>query len=82
LQLKIDGATQDTGNGFLFRDYDAGGLWYGLEKSLAFHRHPPEVREPQLRRIMREARVRYDLNNMIAAYIRIYEALNDNKPLV
>lgn len=82
LQLKIDGATQDTGNGFLFRDYDPGGLWYGLEKSVSFHRHPPETREPQLRRIMKEARVRYDLNNMIAAYIRLYESLNNNKPLV
>lgn len=82
LQLKIDGAPQDMGNGFLFRDYDTGGLWYGLEKSLAFHLRPPEVREPQLRRIMKEARIRYDLNSMIAAYIRIYEWLNGNKPLI
>ncbi|MDP2724964.1 MAG: glycogen/starch synthase, partial [Syntrophales bacterium] len=38
LRLKIDGAPQDVGNGFLFRDYDSGGLWYGLEMSLDFHR--------------------------------------------
>lgn len=81
LRIKADGAPQDVGNGFLFRDYDAGGLWYALEKSLAFHRHQPEVRTPQLVRIMREARMRYDLNSMIAEYIRIYERLNGGRPL-
>ncbi|MDD5167942.1 MAG: glycogen/starch synthase [Syntrophales bacterium] len=81
LRLKDDGAPQDVGNGFLFRDYDAGGLWYALEKSLAFHRKPPEVREVQLRRIMKEAREQYDLGNMIADYIRIYERLNGGQPL-
>jgi alpha-amylase len=30
---------------------------------------------------MREARSRYDLGNMIADYIRIYERLNGGKPL-
>jgi glycogen synthase len=81
LRLKTDGAPQDVGNGFLFRDYDSGGLWYGLEKSLLFHRRPEEVREMQIKRIMREAREKYDLGKMIAAYIRIYEKLNKGKPL-
>ena len=80
--LKIDGATQDVGNGFLFRDYDAGGLWYGLKKSIRFHRRPPEIREHQLRRIMEEARERYDPENMIAEYIRLYEKLNGGRPLI
>jgi glycogen synthase len=82
LRLSVDGFPQDVGNGFLFRHYDSGGLWYGLEKSVQFHRRPPEVREPQIRRIMKEAREKYNLNSMINAYIRIYERLNDGKPLV
>ncbi|MBN1613813.1 MAG: glycogen/starch synthase [Deltaproteobacteria bacterium] len=81
LRLKIDGAPQDVGNGFLFRDYDAGGLRHALEKSLNFHRRPPEIREPQLQRIMVNARERYDLGTMIADYMRIYEKLNGGKPL-
>ena len=81
LRLKIDGAPQDVGNGFLFRDYDSGGLWYGLEMSLAFHRRPPDIREGQIKRIMKEAREKYDMGKMIAAYIRIYEKLNNGKPL-
>jgi glycogen synthase len=82
LRLKIAGAPQDVGNGFLFRDYDSRGLWYGLENSVRFHRRPPEIREPQIKRIMREARQRYRLENMIAAYIRAYERINDGEPIV
>ncbi|MBN2283504.1 MAG: glycogen/starch synthase [Deltaproteobacteria bacterium] len=81
LRLKRDGAPKDVGNGFLFRDYDSGGLWYGLEKSVSFHRLPPEVREGQMKRIMRETRDTYDLEKMIAEYIRAYERLNGGKPL-
>jgi glycogen synthase len=80
--LKVDGATQDSGNGFLFRDYDTGGLWYGLKKSLEFHRRSPEIKEKQLKRIMREAREKYDPGNMITEYIRIYEKLNGGRPLI
>jgi len=81
LRLKDDGAPQDVGNGFLFHDYDPGGLWYALEKSVRFHRMPVGIKATQLRRIMRESRERYDLGKMIAKYIRVYERLNDDKPL-
>ncbi|MCK9274687.1 MAG: glycogen/starch synthase [Syntrophales bacterium] len=82
LRLRADGSPQDVGNGFLFRDYDPGGLVYGLEKSLQFHRKPSEVKESQIRRIMKETRQKYDLGNMIAKYIGTYERLNGGKPLV
>ena len=81
LRMKEDGSFSDLGNGFLFRDYDAGGLRYGLEKSLAFHRRPAKTRKPQIRRIMREARERYSLGHMIAEYISLYEKLNKGRPL-
>lgn len=81
LRLKSEGAPQDVGNGFLFRNYDSGGLWYGLEKSVQFHRYPVEIKEPQIKRIMKEVRERYDLNTMIAEYVRLYERLNGGRPL-
>lgn len=81
LRLKIDGAPQDVGNGFLFQDYDPSGLRFGLEKSVRFHRKPIEVKETQIKRIMREVRQQHDLRNMIAEYIRVYEKLNGGKPL-
>jgi len=81
LRLKVDFAPQDEGNGFLFRDYDSGGLWYGLEKSANFHRRPIEIRESQIKRVMCETRAKHDLNKMVAEYISIYERLNGGKPL-
>jgi glycogen synthase len=81
LTLTGDGAPEDSGNGFLFRDYDSGGLWYGLHKSIEFHRRAPELRERQLRRIMREARQKYSLDRMVSEYIAAYERLNGGLPL-
>jgi len=81
LRLKAAGSPQDVGNGFLFRDYDAGGLWFAMANSVHFHRMPADVREVQLKRIMREARDHYELSGMIAQYIRTYERLNKGKPL-
>lgn len=73
LRLQAD---SDEGNGFLFCDYDPSGLWYGLSRSVEFHRKSPEVRERNVRRIMQEARKNYDLNIMIDGYVKIYERLN------
>lgn len=76
LALQDDGASEDRGNGFLFRDYDTGGLWYGLDRSVAFHRRPPEARTVQLRRIMKETREKHSLERMIDGYMAIYERIN------
>ncbi|MEN6321143.1 MAG: glycogen/starch synthase [Syntrophaceae bacterium] len=75
LRLKDDGAIEDQGNGFLFQSYDPGGLWYGLSKSVQFHRRSLETRECQIKRIMRKARKKYDLDTMVDAYVRVYENL-------
>ncbi|HLA28655.1 MAG TPA: glycogen/starch synthase [Syntrophales bacterium] len=82
LTLAIDGAAQGSGNGFLFRDYDTGGLWYGLHKSVEFHRRPAEVREKQLRRIMKEVRQKHSMDRMIDEYIAAYERINGGVPLM
>jgi glycogen synthase len=82
LTLAIDGAAQDSGNGFLFRDYDPGGLWHGLHRSVEFHRRPAEVREKQLRRIMQEVRQRHSVERMVDEYVKAYERLNGGRPLV
>ena len=82
LAWQADGSPEDRGNGFLFRDYDAGGLWYGLSRSVAFHRQQPEIREAQIRRIMRESRENHSIERMIDGYMAIYERLNNNLPLM
>lgn len=85
LNLRAWGAPIDRGNGVLFRDYDAAGLWWGLNAALQHHRyfreHPREW-EKQMRRIMKDARTTWSMDNMIAKYITAYEDLNGGKPLV
>lgn len=82
LTLRGNGTDHDEGNGFLFKDYDSGGLWYALSKSARFHRHDTSVREHQMQRIMKETRHLYDLSKMIDEYVTAYERLNGNRPLV
>jgi glycogen synthase len=85
LNLRAWGAPIDQGNGVLFRDYNAGGLWWGLSTAVQNHRyfreHPREW-EKQMRRIMKEARSTWSMDNMVAKYITAYEDLNGGKPLV
>ncbi|HYA13759.1 MAG TPA: glycogen/starch synthase [Syntrophales bacterium] len=82
LRFRNNGTCGDAGNGFLFQNYDPGGLWYGLSKSVQFHRKSPEIRESQIKRIMREARKKYDLDTMVDEYLKVYERLNGGNPLV
>jgi len=85
LNLRAWGAPIDDGNGVLFRDYNAGGLWWGLATAVQQHRyfrqHPKEW-EKQARRIMKNARNKWSLDNMVARYITAYEGLNDKRPLI
>jgi glycogen synthase len=84
LGLRAWGAPIDSGNGVLFHDYNGAGLWWGLSTTVQnhryFHEHPREW-EKQARRIMREARSNWSLDNMVARYITAYESLNGGKPL-
>ncbi len=84
LSLRAWGDPIDRGNGVLFRNYDPGGLWWGLSKAVENHRyfrtHPKEW-EKQMRRIMLQARNDWSLDNMVARYITAYEGLNGGKPL-
>ena len=85
LSLKAWGAPQDLGNGVLFKNYDSGGLWWGLETTVKNHRYfrkNPGNWEKQARRIMKEARKNWSLENMVAGYITVYEDPNENRPLV
>jgi glycogen synthase len=85
LNLRAWGAPMDQGNGVLFRDYNADGLWWGLNAAVQNHRyfreHPREW-EKQMRRIMKDARSTWSMDNMVAKYITAYEDLNGGKPLV
>ncbi len=78
LRLKQLGAPEDIGNGVLFRDYDAGGLWQGLSETVRNHRYfrnNPNEWEKQTKRIMKEAREKWGLGNMVAGYLSAYQRI-------
>jgi glycogen synthase len=78
LRLKATGAHEDIGNGVLFKNYDSGGLWYGLEVTVANHRFfrkEPGEWERQAKRIMKEARNNWGLDKMIAGYLAAYQRI-------
>lgn len=81
LTFRDCGDPGDSGNGFLFRDYDADGLWYGLTRAVQFHRLSPEIREGQIKRIMRETRQEHSLDKMIDRYVEAYDTLSGGMPL-
>lgn len=84
LSLKAWGAPQDLGNGLLFKNYDSGGLWWGLHQAVVNHRYfrqNPGEWDKQARRIMKDARKNWSLENMVAGYITAYEKLNRGHPL-
>ena len=78
LRLKKLGAAGDDGNGILFENYDAGGLWYGLELTVQNHRFfrkDQQEWEKQAKRIMKDARNNWGLNKMMADYLAAYERI-------
>ena len=85
LGIRAWGAPQDRGNGVLFKNYDSDGLWWGLKQAVEnqryFREHPGDW-ERQIKRIMKEARKNWSLENMVAGYITAYEDINEGKPLI
>ncbi len=70
-----------TGNGFLFRDYDAGGLLWGFDEAMRFYKRPAKVREVEIARVMRDAKQRFNHDVTAQEYIKIYENMLE-RPLV
>ncbi|MPM88742.1 Glycogen synthase [bioreactor metagenome] len=62
-----------TGNGFPFETYDTGGLAWAVDEAMRFWQLPPEVKEPEIARVMRESKQRFNHDVTAQEYIKIYE---------
>ena len=67
--------TANSGNGFPFRDYDAGGLAWGIDQAMKFWRQDPERRHQIVARVMRESRERFNHTVCAAKYMDMYERM-------
>ncbi|TAL18464.1 glycogen synthase [bacterium] len=70
-----------TGNGFTFRDFDAGGLRWGVDRAMDFYRLPESMRETQTKRIMTDGEKTFRHDVTAAEYIKLYEKMLE-RPLV
>ncbi len=70
--LNVD---ESTGNGFRFDNYDSNALRWGIDRAMEFHALPSEVRETQIRRIMRESLRNFSHEEVARRYIAIYEEM-------
>jgi starch synthase/alpha-amylase len=64
-----------TGNGFVFKVFDAAGLSWAIEEAMRFFNLPRRLKEPQIRRIMRQSSQRFTHTVTAATYISLYEKM-------
>ncbi|MDM8542357.1 glycogen/starch synthase [Desulfococcaceae bacterium HSG9] len=71
----------DSGNGFLFENFDAGGLYWAMNEAIKFYNLPADVKATQLRRIMTAGVETFNHSVTAGHYIELYEKMI-RRPLV
>ena len=71
----------DSGNGFLFKDFDAPGLFWAIDEAMRFFTLPPAVKKRQVKRIMTQSTERFNHAVTASTYIKLYEKMLQ-RPLV
>ena len=67
------GANQ--GNGFIFKHYNSAGLAWAMDQAMQFWRQPAAQRAPQVARVMRDGKARFNHQVCAQRYIAIYEKM-------
>lgn len=70
-----------TGNGFVFRVCDAGGLRWAVDEALRFFRLDADARAVHIARVMRDSAERFNHNVTAGRYFDLYEEMLQ-RPLV
>jgi starch synthase/alpha-amylase len=72
---------KNTGNGFLFRNFDATGLNWAINQAMEFYNLPQKVKAEHIERIMQKSAARFTHANTAFEYIKLYEKMLQ-RPLV
>jgi starch synthase/alpha-amylase len=76
--LKI---ADNAGNGFLFKHFDAGGLYWAIEEAMRFHNLPAATKDAQIRRIMTQSIDTFNHAVTAGQYSELYEKMLQ-RPLI
>jgi starch synthase/alpha-amylase len=68
-------ADQNTGNGFLFGNFDSNGLFWAIEQAMQFYNLPVAKKTKQIKRIMKESIAAFTHDNTAREYIGLYEKM-------
>jgi len=76
--LRVD---RDTGNGFLFKSFDRGGLFWAVDQAMQFYMRPTKVKARQINRIMTQSASQFNHRVTARHYIELYEKML-HRPLI
>jgi starch synthase/alpha-amylase len=66
---------QNSGNGFLFKDFDSNALMWAIERAMDFYNLPGTTKAKHIRRIMQESADAFTHANTARQYIKLYEKM-------
>jgi starch synthase/alpha-amylase len=72
---------QNSGNGFLFKNFNSSGLLWTIEQAMYFYNLPQTTKAEQIRRIMQESAAAFTHANTARQYIKLYEKML-KRPLI
>ena len=65
----------NSGNGFLFKTFDAGGLAWAIDQAIYFYNQPHQIKVRQVKRIMSESLAAFSHTVTAQHYIDLYEKM-------
>ena len=65
----------NTGNGFLFKDFDANGLAWAIDEAVKFYNLDETVRKPQIERVMTQSAATFSHAVTARQYMDLYEKM-------
>jgi len=69
------------GNGFLFKTFDANGLFYAINQAMNFYNLPDRTKAKQIKRVMTESAAQFTYVATARQYIELYEKML-KRPLI
>jgi starch synthase/alpha-amylase len=73
--IKDLNAKKNTGNGFLFKNFDSNGLFRAIQQAMTFYNLPRDKKKKQIKRIMIESAAGFTHAATARQYIDLYEKM-------
>jgi starch synthase/alpha-amylase len=66
---------KNTGNGFLFKNFDSNGLFWAIQQAMTFYNLPRDKKKKQIKRILIESAAGFTHAATARQYIDLYEKM-------